>query len=76
VPWEAGPSEKEGNMSDAKNGTSDAPEGGLGEEGTIPSGSSGVGVGAGEQSTFEPEEDPEAAQGGESATPDAGTGHA
>ena len=36
---------------------------GLGVEGTIPAGSQGVGVGTGEQTTFEPEEDPEAAAG-------------
>lgn len=30
-------------------------------DGSIPSGPTGVGVGAGEPSTFEPEEDPEAA---------------
>lgn len=36
-------------------------EGGLGSEGTIPNEPGGVGVGAGEPTTFEPEEDPEAA---------------
>lgn len=35
--------------------------GGLGSEGTIPNEPDGVGVGAGEPTTFEPEEDPEAA---------------
>ena len=35
--------------------------GGLGSEGTIPNEPGGVGVGAGEPTTFEPEEDPEAA---------------
>ncbi|WP_350348947.1 hypothetical protein ABIQ69_03120 [Agromyces sp. G08B096] len=34
---------------------------GLGGDGTIPSDPDGVGVGAGEPTTFEPEEDPEAA---------------
>jgi hypothetical protein len=34
---------------------------GLGSEGTIPSEPGSVGVGAGEPTTFEPEEDPEAA---------------
>lgn len=34
---------------------------GLGSEGTIPNEPGGVGVGAGEPTTFEPEEDPEAA---------------
>jgi hypothetical protein len=46
-------------------------EGGLGQEGTIPSGSGGVGVGAGEPSNFEPEEDPEAAAA-DPGTPDDG----
>lgn len=36
-------------------------EGGLGHDGTIPNTPGGVGVGAGEPTTFEPEEDPEAA---------------
>jgi len=36
-------------------------DGGLGSEGTIPNEPGGVGVGAGEPTTFEPEEDPEAA---------------
>lgn len=36
-------------------------DGGLGSEGTIPDEPGGVGVGAGEPTTFEPEEDPEAA---------------
>ena len=35
--------------------------GGLGGEGTIPNEPDGVGVGAGEPTTFEPEEDPDAA---------------
>ena len=34
---------------------------GLGSEGTIPDDPGSVGVGAGEPTTFEPEEDPEAA---------------
>lgn len=37
-------------------------EGGLGSEGTIPDEPGSVGVGAGEPTTFEPEEDPEAAE--------------
>lgn len=45
-------------------------EDGLGSEGTIPSGGQGVGVGAGEPSTFEPEEDPEAAAGRGTEAPD------
>jgi hypothetical protein len=36
-------------------------DGGLGSEGTIPNEPGSVGVGAGEPTTFEPEEDPEAA---------------
>jgi hypothetical protein len=36
-------------------------ERGLGSEGTIPNEPGGIGVGAGEPTTFEPEEDPEAA---------------
>jgi hypothetical protein len=35
--------------------------GGLGTEGTIPDDPDGVAVGAGEATTFEPEEDPEVA---------------
>ena len=35
--------------------------GGLGGEGTIPNRPGGIGVGVGEPTTFEPEEDPEAA---------------
>ena len=35
--------------------------GGLGGDGTIPNEPGGVGVGVGEPTTFEPEEDPEAA---------------
>ena len=35
--------------------------GGLGTDGTIPNEPGSVGVGAGEPTTFEPEEDPEAA---------------
>lgn len=34
---------------------------GLGSEGTIPNEPGGVGIGAGEATTFEPEEDPDAA---------------
>jgi hypothetical protein len=36
-------------------------DGGLGSEGTIPNEPGGIGVGVGEPTTFEPEEDPEAA---------------
>ncbi|MDQ0893585.1 hypothetical protein [Agromyces ramosus] len=36
-------------------------EGGLGSDGTIPSEPGTVGIGAGEPTTFEPEEDPDAA---------------
>lgn len=53
-------------MSDIEgtHGTTNEPHqkpGGLGGEGTIPNEPDGVGVGAGEPTTFEPEEDPEAA---------------
>ncbi len=48
-------------------------ENGLGTEGTIPADPRGVGLGAGEPNTFEPEEDPEAAPD-PSAADDAGTG--
>lgn len=53
-------------MSDTEgtDGTTSEPRqkpGGLGGEGTIPNEPGGVGVGAGEPTTFEPEEDPEAA---------------
>jgi hypothetical protein len=75
--WQCGRSEKEETMSDTNEGTGtasgdDRQQDGLGPEGTIPSGSDGVGVGTGDQSHFEPEEDPEAA----AAEPDAGVGHA
>ncbi|WP_210479538.1 hypothetical protein [Naasia sp. SYSU D00948] len=43
-------------------------EGGLGTEGTIPDNPAGVAIGAGEPSTFEPEEDPE------TVDPDGGAG--
>lgn len=42
-------------------GQRDHTDGGLGSEGTIPDEPGSVGVGAGEPTTFEPEEDPEAA---------------
>lgn len=45
-------------------------EGGLGSEGTIPSAPGSVGVGAGEPTTFEPEEDPEAAAQRDPEAPD------
>ncbi|WP_173923259.1 hypothetical protein [Agromyces sp. Marseille-P2726] len=54
-------------MSDTSNTTSNGPDdgtkksGGLGSEGTIPNEPGSVGVGAGEATTFEPEEDPDAA---------------
>lgn len=44
-------------------------------DGSVPTGPTGVGVGAGEPSTFEPEEDPEAAaqrSGAESEKDDSG----
>ena len=46
---------------------------GLGGEGTIPNEPDGVGVGAGEPTTFEPEEDPDAAsqRDGDAPGPDA-----
>jgi len=46
-------------------------EGGLGSEGTIPSEPGSVGVGAGEPTTFEPEEDPDAAIERDPDAPDA-----
>ncbi|WP_136707338.1 hypothetical protein [Agromyces sp. H66] len=45
--------------------------GGLGNQGTIPSEPGSVGVGAGEPTTFEPEEDPEAAANRDPDAPDA-----
>ena len=45
-------------------------DGGLGSEGTIPSEPGSVGVGAGEPTTFEPEEDPDAAAERDPAAPD------
>jgi hypothetical protein len=50
-------------MSDTSNIPDDGTEKpeGLGSEGTIPNEPGSVGVGAGEPTTFEPEEDPEAA---------------
>jgi hypothetical protein len=53
-----------------------AKEDGLGQEGTIPSEPGSVGVGAGEPTTFEPEEDPDAAARRDPKAPDgAGAGH-
>jgi hypothetical protein len=46
-------------------------DGGLGSEGTIPSEPGSVGVGAGEPTTFEPEEDPDAAAERDPEAPDA-----
>jgi len=43
---------------------------GLGQEGTIPSEPGSVGVGAGEPTTFEPEEDPDAAARRDPDAPD------
>ena len=45
-------------------------EDGLGQEGTIPSEPGSVGVGAGEPTTFEPEEDPDAAARRDPEAPD------
>lgn len=45
-------------------------DGGLGSEGTIPDAPGGVGVGAGEPTTFEPEEDPEAAENRDEDAPE------
>ena len=47
-----------------------AKEDGLGQEGTIPSEPGSVGVGAGEPTTFEPEEDPDAAARRDPDAPD------
>ncbi len=68
-------------MSDSgTQGGATSSDGGLGNEGTIPDNPTGVGIGAGEQSTFEPEEDPEAAAGEPGGTDDdsslEGSGHA
>ena len=55
------------NNPDSNHPDSNAPDdgtqkpGGLGSEGTIPNEPGSVGVGAGEPTTFEPEEDPDAA---------------
>jgi hypothetical protein len=50
-------------MTDASGTTDDGTkkDGGLGTDGTIPNEPGSVGIGAGEPTTFEPEEDPEAA---------------
>lgn len=45
-------------------------DGGLGTDGTIPNEPGSVGVGAGEPTTFEPEEDPEAAAHRDPDAPD------
>ena len=47
-----------------------AKEDGLGQGGTIPSEPGSVGVGAGEPTTFEPEEDPDAAARRDPDAPD------
>ncbi|RZS64596.1 hypothetical protein EV187_2983 [Agromyces ramosus] len=49
-----------------------AKEDGLGQERTIPSEPGSVGVGAGEPTTFEPEEDPDAAARRDPDAPDGG----
>lgn len=59
-------SDSSGTSDDARDRAADDPSGttkrdGLGSEGTIPNEPGSVGVGAGEPTTFEPEEDPEAA---------------
>jgi hypothetical protein len=59
-----------GTRDDGANEDGTAKEGGLGQEGTIPSEPGSVGVGAGEPTTFEPEEDPEAAAQREPDAPD------
>jgi hypothetical protein len=61
----------------SKNGTDEdgmAKADGLGHEGTIPSEPGSVGVGAGEPTTFEPEEDPDAAARRDPDAPDAADG--
>jgi hypothetical protein len=45
---------------------------GLGADGTIPSEPGSVGVGAGEATTFEPEEDPRAARNRDPESPNGG----
>jgi hypothetical protein len=45
-------------------------DGGLGSDGTIPDEPGSVGVGAGEPTTFEPEEDPEAASNRDDDAPE------
>lgn len=52
-------SDSSGTTDGSTNGTTKRD--GLGSEGTIPNEPGSVGVGAGEPTTFEPEEDPEAA---------------
>ena len=61
-------------MSDASGTTDDGTrkDDGLGRDGTIPSEPGSVGVGAGEPTTFEPEEDPEAAAHRDPDAPDGG----
>ena len=63
-------------MSDEKGtpGQGTEKEGGLGTEGTIPNQPAGVGIGAGEPNTFEPEEDPEAVVEPDAAARDADRG--
>ncbi|MEV1129207.1 hypothetical protein [Agromyces sp. NPDC049794] len=63
-------------MTDASGIDDTSDQGGLGTDGTIPDEPGSVGVGAGEATTFEPEEDPEAASNrdpdapGDGADPD------
>jgi hypothetical protein len=54
---------------DGDPGTGTKKEQGFGTQGTIPSGSAGVGVGAGPATNFEPEEDPDPPAGGDPASP-------
>jgi hypothetical protein len=64
----------DGTNDDATNEDGTAKEDGLGHEGTIPSEPGSVGVGAGEPTTFEPEEDPDAAARRDPDAPDAADG--
>ena len=59
-----------GTRDDGANGDGTAKEDGLGQEGTIPNEPGSVGVGAGEPTTFEPEEDPDAAARRDPDAPD------
>ena len=59
-----------GTRDDGANEGGTPKEDGLGQEGTIPSEPGSVGVGAGEPTTFEPEEDPDAAARRDPDAPD------